>query len=126
MPIPAMPSTCKIYRNLGSPDLVAEDVPCRVVPVTWGGRQRDEVIAGVAFTHTVDLPTTTIIQGGLARSGASTTRYAFNDAMAYLIVVDGQYPFDRYMVVTVERRWMDLPDEYIRAYVQQINTNEFP
>lgn len=123
---PTMPSLCRIYRNFGNPVLVAADVPCRLVPVTWGGRAREVTIAEVAFSHWIDLPPSTIIQGGLQRSGQSTTRYAFNDSMAYLVVVEGQYPFDRFMIVTVERRWVDTIEEHIRAYAQMINTNEFP
>lgn len=125
--IPDMPSTCAIYRSDAPPKVaVAVDVPCRVVPCLWGGRARSEVIAEVCPTHWIDLPPHSPVRGGLRVVGLNTTRLEFVTANAFIIEVDFASPFHHFMVLTVEHRFYDTPDLYMRAFCMLTNVPPVP
>jgi len=121
MPLPPMPSTCSIWDDFNPGDPHTTDVPCRVVPCLWGGRARSEAVAEVCPTHWIDLPAYSPVRGGLRLVGLNTTRLEFVTANATKIVVDGQNPFDEFMVLTVEHRYVGTEDEYMRAYCMLVN-----
>lgn len=112
MPIPAMPSTARLYRPVGG-SFVSE-FPCRLVPAMWGGRARFPGGAGFQATHYADVPANTDIRDGWGRvSGTMSIVYADGDELR--ITVGGR--IGRYAVTHVEDRYCNTIGEYRRAYL---------
>jgi hypothetical protein len=123
MSIPSMPSVCSVWRlAAGTRTQIAAGVACRLVPVHWGGRPR---FSGTPFTwtHWVDLPADQDVRGGCRLTQPLSATYTYSTSLADCIKISSAAPRCFYMAMWVERRYLDTPDEYTRAYVTWDDVN---
>lgn len=96
-------TTCDVYRPFGDATPTATGVPCRLVPEL-------QTLAGLQWTHYIDLPDGTDVRDGCTRSeGLNAIAFADGDEVR----IGGT----RYAVVWVEGHNRDTAQPFRRAYL---------
>jgi len=120
-----MPTFCDVWRPALTPVRAYADLACRVVPDLRVIGGPVSAVAYASISHWVDLPASTYVVPGYSNSysGPTSITYVWDWRTADFIAVPSLPSGQRFfLVLGVETRYLDTPEEYVRAWCHWVQS----